>query len=75
MNSQRGRNVVAWRCPFHVARTALLVCMSLILGVSGIQAQNVISAASTYPLTVTAIFQSGSGTAFTEKIGFNLVVQ
>lgn len=33
------------------------------------------TAAGTYPLTVTATFQSGSGTAFTQKVSFDLVVQ
>ena len=33
------------------------------------------TAAGTYPLTVTATFQSGTGTAFTEKVSFDLVVQ
>jgi sugar lactone lactonase YvrE len=33
------------------------------------------TAAGTYPLTVTATFQSNSGTQFSEKVSFNLVVQ
>jgi trimeric autotransporter adhesin len=33
------------------------------------------TAAGTYPLTVTATFQSGSGSAFKENVSFNLVVQ
>jgi trimeric autotransporter adhesin len=33
------------------------------------------TAAGTYPLTVTATYQSSSGTAFSQEVSFNLVVQ
>lgn len=33
------------------------------------------TAAGTYPLTVTGTFQSSSGSTFTEKVSFDLVVQ
>ena len=33
------------------------------------------TAAGTYPLTVTATYQASSGTAFSQEVSFNLVVQ
>jgi len=44
-------------------------------GVGGGTANPTATSAGTYPLTVTATFQSSTGTTFTEKVGFNLVVQ
>ncbi|HTZ95064.1 MAG TPA: choice-of-anchor D domain-containing protein [Terriglobales bacterium] len=61
---------------------AVLFCLCLISTVatmsscgSGLPPDPPGTAAGTYPLTVTATFQSGSGTAFTEKVSFDLVVQ
>jgi hypothetical protein len=61
---------------------ALLFCLCLISTMAtmsscggGLPPDPPGTAAGTYPLTVTATFQSGSGTAFTEKVSFDLVVQ
>jgi hypothetical protein len=44
-------------------------------GVGGGNADPPGTAAGTYPLTVTATFKSASGTTFTQKVSFDLVVK
>lgn len=51
------------------------VTMSSCGGGSEAGAERPGTAAGTYPLTVTATFQSSTGAALTEKVSFNLVVQ
>lgn len=60
---------------FYLCLLSSSVVMSSCGGGSGAGAERPGTAAGTYPLTVTATFQSGTGAKFTEKVSFNLVVQ
>jgi hypothetical protein len=61
----------------------LIFCLCLLAGVAtmsscgvgGGSADPPGTAVGTYPLTVTGTFKSATGTTFTEKVGFNLVVK
>ncbi len=70
--TKQARRIYGWM--FCLCLLSTIATLSS-CGVGGGAADPSPTAAGTYPLTVTATFKSASGTTFTEKVGFNLVVQ